>query len=149
MFVPSLQAFSIGKRFDGHGIHSFTVSTSFASFSGIPRISTDHSSSTSLSARKKKKSVKKSGNKSGGMQTGIKGFGSASSSASKKDGDARIDRSRETMKFYEFLEEHGAGANLKRVAIGQCDLILPSTVDEDDGVSLFVYLYFVIHVRKL
>ena len=77
--------------------------------------------------------AKKKSKKSNSVSTtGIKGFGS-SGQGSKKSGTASslstsIDRSKDTMKFYDFLTEYNAGANLKRVAIGNCPIVLESGV---------------------
>lgn len=58
--------------------------------------------------RKKKKS---------GTSAGVKGFGSSSTTA-----DVVMDRSKDTMVFYDYMEKNGAGDNLKRVALGYFSL---------------------------
>lgn len=69
-------------------------------------------------AKKAAKKKKKSG--SSGGTTGIKGFGSSPSSASSPavGNGAAIDRSKDALAFYSYLEKNGGGDNLKRVALG-------------------------------
>ena len=80
-----------------------------------------------LNAKKKKK---KSGG--GGAATGVKGFG-ASATASKNKNDAvTMDRSKDTLAFYDYMEKNGAGDNLKRVALAY--FALPGTDEQLRGV---------------
>jgi hypothetical protein len=71
--------------------------------------------STLLAAKDSKKSKK-----AGLATAGIKGFGSSikTSDASAVD----MDRSKDAMAFYDFLETNGAGENLKRCALGKFSL---------------------------
>ena len=70
-------------------------------------------------SNKKKKKGKGSG---GGSAAGVKGFGSVSSSS---DISVETDRSKEARAFYDYLEQQGAGDNLKRCALGY--FLLPNT----------------------
>ena len=54
--------------------------------------------------------------KKGGAVAGVKGFGGGSSSSGTKGVD--MDRSKDALAFYNFLEKNGAGDNLKRAALG-------------------------------
>ena len=77
-----------------------------------------YSSSTSLAAKaaKKKKKSKGSG---GGAAAGIKGFGAvAAPSSGGSSTNVETDRSKEARAFYDYLEQQGAGDNLKRCALG-------------------------------
>jgi hypothetical protein len=76
------------------------------------------SSSPLFATKTSSNNKKKSGSSSASISTGLKGFGSLTTSASKTTGDIPIDRSPAAMKFYTFLENNGAGSNLKRVALG-------------------------------
>jgi hypothetical protein len=71
----------------------------------------EHAALFAKAAAKKKKSG------GGGGVAGVKGFGGASSS-SKKAGGVNMDRSKDALAFYDFLENNGAGDNLKRAALG-------------------------------
>ena len=62
---------------------------------------------------KKKKAKKKGTGRS--SSSGLKGFGSV---GSMKGTEVDLDRSKEARLFYDFMEEGGAGDNLKRCAIG-------------------------------
>lgn len=68
-----------------------------------------------LSAKSKKKAKKKSG---GGAAAGVKGFGGGSTTTKNRDGGVTMDRSKDTLAFYDYMELNGAGDNLKRVALG-------------------------------
>lgn len=70
------------------------------------------SRNTLLSAKKKKKK----GGGGGGTAAGVKGFGG--SSTKNNDNGVTMDRSKDTLAFYDFMEKNGAGDNLKRVALG-------------------------------
>ncbi len=82
------------------------------------------STSTRLSAKKDKK--KKKGKSS--AAAGLKGFGSTTKSSTSTNIDVPVDRSKSAMDFYSFLESNGAGANLKRVALG----FFPMTPDDTE-----------------
>eukprot|EP00593_Proboscia_inermis_P017175 CAMPEP_0171307268 /NCGR_PEP_ID=MMETSP0816-20121228/17280_1 /TAXON_ID=420281 /ORGANISM="Proboscia inermis, Strain CCAP1064/1" /LENGTH=420 /DNA_ID=CAMNT_0011789325 /DNA_START=212 /DNA_END=1474 /DNA_ORIENTATION=+ len=86
-------------------------------------------SPTSLDmAKKPKKKPKKSGS-----STGVKGFGTGTSSSS-----STIDRSKQTMSFYEYVESFGpvASSNLKRVALGYFPLYPGSSTQIRGVVAL-------------
>lgn len=92
------------------------------------------SSSTQLwlaKAAKNKKKSKKSGG--GGTAAGIKGFGAVAAPSSSNNSNVETDRSKEARAFYEYLEQHGAGDNLKRCALGYFPL---SPDDKTDDLSL-------------
>jgi hypothetical protein len=55
--------------------------------------------------------------KGGPAVAGVKGFGGGVSS-SKKEETVNMDRSKDALAFYDFLEKNGAGDNMKRVALG-------------------------------
>lgn len=91
----------------------------------LVRGSTSSSSSLDMAGKKKKK--KKSGGGGGGV--GIKGFGGGGDpSDGGGGGGATIDRSREALALYDYLERVGAGSNLKRVGLGRFPL-------GDDGTT--------------
>lgn len=92
---------------------STPTSLAFAPVSTSPSTTTNSLSSTCLSA---KKATKKKKNTS--SSAGLKGFGSTTKSSTTKDIKVPIDRSRETMNFYSYLEKAGAASCLKRVALG-------------------------------
>ncbi|KAI2499867.1 hypothetical protein MHU86_14605 [Fragilaria crotonensis] len=54
--------------------------------------------------------------KSAASIAGVKGFGGMSTPSSGKD--VNMDRSKDALAFYDFLEKNGAGDNLKRAALG-------------------------------
>lgn len=64
----------------------------------------------------KTKSKRKQGGGSGSA-SGLKGFGSGSKT-SKKGDKVYIDQSKEAIAFYDFMEQNGAGDNLKRAGLG-------------------------------
>ena len=67
-----------------------------------------------------KKLKKKGGRKKAAVSGGLKGFGSStpkSATSSGAAGAAKIDRSKPSLAFYDYLEKNGAGDNLKRVAL--------------------------------
>jgi hypothetical protein len=66
------------------------------------------------------KNKKKGGSKSTGGSSGLKGFGSigSSSSSSSSAPTVELDRSKQAMAFYEFMEQQNAGDNLSRCALG-------------------------------
>jgi hypothetical protein len=72
-------------------------------------------STTCLEAKKSKNKKKK---KNTSSSAGLKGFGSTTKSSSTSTITVPIDRSKAAMDFYSYLEANGAGANLKRVALG-------------------------------
>lgn len=72
-------------------------------------------SSPLLAKASKKKKKKKGGG--GSVGAGVKGFGGGGGS-SKKDAGVNMDRSKDALAFYDFLEKNGAGDNLKRAALG-------------------------------
>jgi hypothetical protein len=59
-----------------------------------------------LFAKKKKKKS--------GATAGVKGFGTSS----KKEDGVTMDRSKDTLNFYDYMEKNGAGDNLKKCALG-------------------------------
>lgn len=73
--------------------------------------------STELFMAKSKSKKKKSSSSSGG---GLKGFGGASPSSStkKSTSEGTIDRSKQALAFYDFLQRNGGEVNLKRVGLG-------------------------------
>jgi len=87
-------------------------------------------------AASKSKKKKKKGNKS---VAGLKGFGSASSSGALPD-NVKLDKSKETMAFYEYLERNGAGGpQLKRVALAYFDdslrgMVALKNIDKGDTI---------------
>jgi hypothetical protein len=64
--------------------------------------------------------------KSAAAIAGVKGFGGRSSPSGGKD--VNMDRSKDALAFYDFLEKNGAGDNLKRAALGYFPL--------EDGMQL-------------
>lgn len=80
----------------------------------------------SLHAKKDKKKKKKKGSSS--STSGLKGFGSTTKSSSTSTIDVPIDRSKEAMDLYSYLESNGAGSSLKRVALG----FFPMTPDDTE-----------------
>eukprot|EP00566_Odontella_aurita_P014007 CAMPEP_0113526506 /NCGR_PEP_ID=MMETSP0015_2-20120614/779_1 /TAXON_ID=2838 /ORGANISM="Odontella" /LENGTH=439 /DNA_ID=CAMNT_0000424839 /DNA_START=194 /DNA_END=1509 /DNA_ORIENTATION=+ /assembly_acc=CAM_ASM_000160 len=93
-------------------------------FSTGAAASSSSSTSLGMAGKKSKKKAKKKGGGGGGggSSGGIKGFGSAgsavaSSSSSSSGPVGEIDRSKPSMEFYSYLENQGAGSNLKRVAL--------------------------------
>ena len=80
-----------------------------------------------MAAKRKESKAKKKSSSGGGGVGGLKGFGSSVSSSSSSSstspagaaggGGGTIDRSRDALAFYNYLERHGAGDNLKRVAL--------------------------------
>jgi len=79
----------------------------------------------SLNAKKDKKKKKKG---SSSTTSGLKGFGSTTKSSSTSTIDVPIDRSKEAMDLYSYLESNGAGSSLKRVALG----FFPMTPDDKE-----------------
>eukprot|EP00542_Grammatophora_oceanica_P014583 CAMPEP_0194052200 /NCGR_PEP_ID=MMETSP0009_2-20130614/44457_1 /TAXON_ID=210454 /ORGANISM="Grammatophora oceanica, Strain CCMP 410" /LENGTH=418 /DNA_ID=CAMNT_0038699675 /DNA_START=62 /DNA_END=1318 /DNA_ORIENTATION=+ len=88
------------------------------SVDGFRLINHDHKTTRTISrdtgclmakAKKKKKGR-------GGSAAGVKGFGGSSSGG--KGGGVDMDRSKEARAFYDFMENNGAGDNLKRCALG-------------------------------
>ena len=75
-----------------------------------------------LFAKKKKKKS--------GATAGVKGFGTSSK---KKDG-VTMDRSKDTLNFYDYMEKNGAGDNLKECALGY--FTLPSGLQLRGVVAL-------------
>lgn len=65
----------------------------------------------------KSKLKRKQGGSSGSV-SGLKGFGGGSKSSKKGDPGVDIDRSRDALDFYNFMERNGAGDNLKRAGLG-------------------------------
>ncbi|KAL3910642.1 MAG: hypothetical protein SGILL_007612, partial [Bacillariaceae sp.] len=79
-----------------------------------------HQSLIYMAKASKKKKAKKSGG-GGGGSSGLKGFGSvgsSSSSSSSTTSQVELDRSKQAMVFYDFMEHHNAGDNLNRCALG-------------------------------
>ncbi|CAB9514494.1 expressed unknown protein [Seminavis robusta] len=101
---------SLHNRFAVGGIHTSSSST------------TTRRSTTSLWAKAAKKKKTKTKNKSAAAPAGIKGFGGASTTtaASSSSSNVATDRSKPALAFYDYMEEqqHGAGGNLKRAALG-------------------------------
>jgi SET domain. len=104
-----------------------TTSSTLAFSPGSP--STCHharltpSTSSLLGAKKTK------GKKTTSASSGLKGFGSTTKSSTTSTINVPIDRSNAAMDFYTFLENNGAGANLKRVALG----FFPFTPDGEEN----------------
>ena len=74
-----------------------------------------------------KKLKKKGGRKKAAVSGGLKGFGSStpkSATSSGAAGAAKIDRSKPSLAFYDYLEKNGAGDNLKRVALARFPIAL-------------------------
>ena len=71
-----------------------------------------------LNAKKDNKKKKSRSSTSNTSSTGLKGFGSSTKSSTTNTIDIQIDKSKEAMEFYTFLENLNAGTNLKRVALG-------------------------------
>ena len=121
-----------------------TTCTSSRSISAIvPSAALASRTQLSMAANKKKKSKarKKPSSGGGGGVGGLKGFGS---SVATKDsstaggagggGGGTIDRSRDALAFYDYLERHGAGDNLKRVALATFPL--PGIKGSADGQDI-------------
>jgi hypothetical protein len=93
-----------------------------------------------LYAKKSSKAKSSTVKKSTSVIAGVKGFGGTNPSvvalnglsSNKKDGLIKLDRSKNALAFYDFLESHGAGDNLKRVALGYFPL--PDGVNQLRGV---------------
>lgn len=49
---------------------------------------------------------------------GLKGFGASTKTSASNTINVPVDRSKSALEFYSYLENHGAGPNLKRVALG-------------------------------
>ncbi|KAL3897762.1 MAG: hypothetical protein SGARI_006843, partial [Bacillariaceae sp.] len=104
------------------------VSSSRRHLDGITNILCDNGSSISSSlcmakVTKKKKAKKGGGKSGGGGSSGLKGFGSvggssSSSSSSSASAQVELDRSKQAMAFYDFMEQQKAGDNLSRCALG-------------------------------
>lgn len=73
------------------------------------------------SSKKKGGGKKKSGGGAGGG--GLKGFGSSTATATTKESAGTIDRSKDALAFYDYLEKNGGGDNLKRVALATFPLV--------------------------
>lgn len=118
-------------------LYILSLTTTTYSFIQIPSYDAGfYPESKFLLLAKKKKGKKGSESVS---STGIKGFGSAKKKDKKKNDSATsIDRSRETMNFYDFLSQNNAGANLKRVAIGNCPIKLDNGVSSLSSFSFYL-----------
>lgn len=93
---------------------------------GLSFVSTSSSTSSTvlnMAGSKNKKKKKGGGKKSGGTAVaGLKGFSSTTSKNSGLPEDVTLDKSKETMAFYEYLERNNAGGpQLKRVALAYFD----------------------------
>jgi len=69
----------------------------------------------------KSKLKRKQGGSSGSV-SGLKGFGGGSKTSKKGDPGVDIDRSRDALDFYDYMERNGAGDNLKRTGLGYFSL---------------------------
>ena len=94
--------------------------TSCSSFMIHPTTTITNSPTTTivLNAKKDNKKKKSRSSTSNTSSTGLKGFGSSTKSSTTNTIDIQIDKSKEAMEFYTFLENLNAGTNLKRVALG-------------------------------
>ena len=94
--------------------------TSCSSFMIHPTTTITNTPTTTiiLNAKKDNKKKKSRSSTSNTSSTGLKGFGSSTKSSTTNTIDIQIDKSKEAMEFYTFLENLNAGTNLKRVALG-------------------------------
>ena len=99
-------------------------------------------------AKATKKKKKPKGGSGGGAAAGIKGFGAPSSGGGSAGGDSvATDRSKEARAFYEYLEQQGAGDNLKRCALGYFPL--PTSLPTNDKEKAAPTLRGVVAMRDL
>jgi len=127
--VNNRNKFGIFLQLTSMMLVSFPQSTAFMSVPSIGRTSYDISQAISSEAvlNMAKKTTKKK--KKGPSTIGIKGFGSASSSSTTTTSSSsgapiscEIDRSKNSLAFYDYVDKNGGGANLKRVALGRFPL---------------------------
>lgn len=115
MKLIALILFSITN---GNGIQGFLSPSS----NGVRTIASSSPQSFSLFAKQPKKK------KTTSSAAGLKGFGASTKTSASNTINVPVDRSKSALEFYSYLENNGAGPNLKRVALG----FFPISPDDKD-----------------
>ncbi|KAL7486384.1 hypothetical protein ACHAW6_014387 [Cyclotella cf. meneghiniana] len=114
-YTPLLFGALIEEGWTFNRVHSFHSPVS----SHFHHVLQNDASSITLLMAKSKTAAKK---KKAPSVSGLRGFGSPSSTSTATSSGGVIDRSKSALLFYDFIESNGGGANLKRVGLGQVPL---------------------------